>query len=297
MIGELAALGAAVCWTVSAVLYKRALAEVKPLAANTVRCFGTSLFLVLFLVLLGKFGVLTSLPVHVVLLACLSGLIGLGLGDTLYLFSLKSIGVARAVPLTCTYPLFSIVWAVLLAGENVTLQVVFAAVAIVLGVWLLSSDENSGNVKLPKSVFVKGVLIALATAVIWSMSISLINLAMKETPDLEHAFAVNILRIAVLAAFLLVFTLTVQRGLGFFKIKKKTLAMLVTGGIIAVGLGWFLLTLSFAYIPESQAVPISSTTPLFSTLSGILFLHEKVTARVAIGSAIIVAGTFLIFIF
>jgi transporter family protein len=72
--------------------------------------------------------------------------------------------------------------------------------------------------------------------------------------------------------------------------------MLLVGGIIAVGLGWFLLTLSFSYIPESQAVPISSTTPLFSTLSGIVFLREKVTAKVAIGSIIIVFGTFLIFL-
>ncbi|MGB9854382.1 MAG: DMT family transporter [Candidatus Bathyarchaeales archaeon] len=296
MIGELAALGAAVCWTVSAVLYKGALAEVKPLAANTVRCIGTSIFLILCLVLVGKFSVLTSLPAYVVFLTCASGLIGLGLGDTLYLFSLETIGVARAVPITCTYPLFSLVWAVLLAGENVTLHVIFAAIAIVLGIWLLSSEGESNTVKLQRNVLAKGAIVALVTAVIWSISISMVNLAMKETPGLDHAFAINTLRIAALAAFLLVFTPTVQRGLGFFKMKRKTLAMLLVGGIIAVGLGWFLLTLSFSYIPESQAVPISSTTPLFSTLSGIVFLREKVTAKVAIGSIIIVFGTFLIFL-
>ncbi len=296
MIGELAALGAAVCWTVSAILYKEALAEVKPLAANTVRCVGTSVLLISFLVLMGKIGVLTSLPAYVVFLACVSGLIGLGLGDTLYLFSLKILGVARAVPITCTYPLFSLIWAVLLAGEKVTLQVVFAAVAIVLGIWLLSQEGEANTEKVQKNILFKGVAIALATAVIWSISISLVNLAMKETPDLEHAFAINILRIAALAAFLIVFTPTVQKGVGFLKMRRKTWATLLTGGVIAIGLGWFLLTLSFSYIPESQAVPISSTTPLFSTLSGIVFLHEKVTAKVAIGSIIIVFGTFLLFV-
>ena len=296
MFGEFAALGAAVCWTVSAVLYKGALAEVKPLPANTVRCIGTSIFLLLCLAFVGKFSVLTSMPAHVVLLACVSGLIGLGLGDTLYLFSLKILGVSRAVPITCTYPLFSLVWAVLLAGENVTLQVVFAAVAIVLGIWLLSQEGEANTSKLQKSLLVKGMVIALVTAIIWSISISMVNLAMKEVPGLDFAFAINTLRIAALAAFLLVFTPTVQRSLTFFKMKKKTLAMLFVGGIIAVGLGWFLLTLSFSYIPESQAVPISSTTPLFSTLSGIVFLREKVTAKVAIGSIIIVLGTFLIFV-
>lgn len=257
MIGELAALGAAVCWTVSAVLYKEALAEVKPLPANTLRCLGTSIFLILCLVLAGRFSVLTSLPAYVVFLACASGLIGLGLGDTLYLFSLETIGVARAVPLTCTYPLFSLVWAVLLAGENVAWHVVFAAVAIVFGIWLLSSGGKSDNntAKLQKKVLVKGVIIALLTAVIWSISISMVNLAMKEVSGLDYAFAINTLRIAALAAFLLVFTPTVQRSLKIFKIKGKTLAMLLVGGIIAVGLGWFLLTLSFAYIPNHRRFP------------------------------------------
>lgn len=296
MIGELAALGAAVCWTVSAVLYKGVLAEVKPLPANTVRCVGTSVFLILCLILVGKFSVLSSLPVYVVFLACASGLIGLGLGDTLYFLSLEILGVARAVPITCTYPLFSLVWAVLLAGENITLQVVFAVVAIVLGIWLLSQEGEANTAKLQKSLLVKGVVIALATAIIWSTSISMVNLAMKEVPGLDFAFAINTLRIAALAAFLLVFTPTVRRSLNFFKIKRKTLTMLFVGGIIAVGLGWFLLTLSFSYIPESQAVPISSTTPLFSTLSSIVFLREKVTLRVAMGSIIIVVGIFLIFL-
>ncbi|MBX5327828.1 EamA family transporter [Candidatus Bathyarchaeota archaeon A05DMB-5] len=43
-------------------------------------------------------------------------------------------------------------------------------------------------------------------------------------------------------------------------------------------------------------MPISSTTPLFSTLTGIIFLREKVTLANAIGSVLIVAGIFLLFI-
>jgi DME family drug/metabolite transporter len=295
MIGELAALGAAICWTASAVLYKGALAETNPLSANTVRCFGTSIFLILCLTFMGRIAVLASLSAYMVFLACVSGLIGLGLGDTLYMFSLKILGVARAVPITCTYPLFSLVWAALFAGENVTPPVVFAALAIVLGIWLLSQEGETDMAKMQRSLPVRGVFIALVTAVVWSISISMVNLAMKEAPSLEHAFAINTLRIVALAAFLLVFTPIAQRGFKFLKMRRKTVVTLLVGGIIALGLGWFLLALSFSYIPESHAVPISSTTPLFSTLSGIAFLREKVTAKVAVGSIIIVLGTFLIF--
>ncbi len=296
MIGELAALGAAICWTISAILYKEALLKAKPVSANIVRCVCTSIVLIACLVVIGKFGILLNLPTHVVILGCVSGIIGLGLGDTLYMVSLKLIGVARSVPITCTYPLFNLLWAVFLVGEPVTFPVVLGAIAIVFGIWLLSQEKEIGSAEMQNKSSVKGVVSALATAVIWSVSITMINMAVKETPDLDHALAINAIRVTAIAVFLLASAPIIDRDFSFLKMQRKTLTALIAGGIVALGLGWFFLTYSFINTSESQAVPISSTTPLFSTLSGILFLHEKVTAKNALGSIIIVVGVFLIFI-
>ncbi|MBS7621756.1 DMT family transporter, partial [Candidatus Bathyarchaeota archaeon] len=160
MIGELTALGAALCWTFSAMLYKKALTETKPISANVVRCAGTSLVLVLLFALLRRIHTFASLPAHVILLASISGLIGLGLGDTLYMNSLD--------------------WAYLFAGETITLPLVVGAAAIVFGIWLLTDNEKQnkkdGNRRQMK-IRSKGLVFALATAMAWSVSISMINLA------------------------------------------------------------------------------------------------------------------------
>jgi len=299
MIGELAALGAAICWTVSAVLYKEALLNAKPISANVVRCVCTSIVLVVCLAIIGKFEVLTDLPLYAVILASVSGIIGLGFGDTLYMVSLNLIGVARAVPITCTYPLFNLLLAVFLQGEVVTLYVVLGTVAIVLGVWLLSREEKETGTRQPKKKrLVKGLAPALTTAILWAVSITMINIAvtLPETGSLDHAFAINTIRVSAAAVFLLASAPITDRKCSFLKMRRKTLVTLISGGIVALALGWFFLTFSFIYTPESQAVPISSTTPLFATLSGIVFLHEHVTAKDVAGSIIIVIGIFLIFI-
>jgi DME family drug/metabolite transporter len=299
MIGEVAALGAAICWTVSAVLYKEALLKTKPISANIVRLSCTSVILLASLIVVGKLGVLTSLPVYAVVLACVSGIIGLGVGDTLYLMSLNLVGVARAVPITCTYPLFSLLWAIFLVKEPVTLSVVLGAVVIVLGIWLLGLEEKTIATELEKKVLAKGVVFALATAVVWSISIAMIDMAvtLPETGTLDHALAINTIRVITIALLLLALSPIIDRGFGFAKVQKRTLAALIVGGMVALGLGWFFLTYSFINMPQAQAVPISSTTPLFSTLSGIVLLRERVTARNALGSIIIVVGIFLIFMF
>jgi DME family drug/metabolite transporter len=296
MMGEFAALGAAVSWTVSALLYRKALYETKPVSANIVRLTLTSAVLFVFLVAAGLIGVFAKLPLNVVVLAGVSGVIGLGLGDTLYMVSLKMIGVARAVPVTCTYPLFNLVWVALFAGEPVTWSVALGAVVIVLGVWLLSLEGKGEALGVQRKVLGKGLAMALATALLWSVSIAMMGLAVKETPNLDDAFAINAVRIFTIAVSFAVAAPLVDKSLGFLKMRRRTVVTLIVGGIVALGLGWFLLNYSFIDTPQSRAVPISSATPLFSTLAGVLLLHEKVNAKIVIGSVMIVAGIFIIFL-
>jgi drug/metabolite transporter (DMT)-like permease len=213
--------------------------------------------------------------------------------------SLKLIGVARAVPITCTYPLFNLLWAIFLLNETVTLQVILGAVTIVLGIWLLGQEEGTNVTEMQKKILIKGMAYALATAIIWSVSIAMIDMAvtLPETGSLDHALAINTIRITAIAFSLLILSPIINRDYGFLKMNRKAMAALVFGGIVALGLGWFLLAFSFINTSEARAVPISSTTPLFSTLSGIIFLHEQVTTKNVLGSIIIEIGIFLIFTF
>jgi len=297
MIGELAALGAAICWTVSAILYKEGLRSLKPISANILRLTSTSILLLICILAIGKIELLTSLPLNIAALATLSGIIGLGLGDTLYMISLKCIGVARAVPITCTYPLFTLLWTASLLNEPIGLQIVLGAVVIVFGIWLLSREKESESNESSRGSLLKGVLAALATAVVWSVSITMMNLAvtLPEMNKLNYAFVINALRVSSIGLLMLILAPLTDRNYSFLKANRKTLVSIISGGVIALALGWFFLAASFLYIPEAQAVPISSTSPLFSAIAGIAFLHEKVTAKIVAGSTLVVVGVFLIF--
>jgi len=295
MIGELAALGAAISWTVSAMLYGKALQQTKPISANIVRLSCTSAILLILLGVIAGFGDLRSLRLNTAVLAGVSGIIGLGLGDTLYMVSLKLMGVARAVPITCTYPLFNLLLAVLI-GEKLTLSLILGAIIIFSGIWLLSYERGNSKGEGQGKFLFKGVAAALATAFLWSASIAMMGVAVKENPSLNDALVISTIRIVTVGALILALSPMIDRKHDFLKMKRRTVATLIVGGIVALGLGWFFLAYSFLGIPQSMAVPISSTTPLFSTLAGIVLLREKVTGRSALGSVIIVAGIFMIFL-
>lgn len=141
MFGELAALGAALSWTFQqSCIGKRWKRQSQYRRTLCVWLYKAILIVLVFAV--GKFWVLMSLPLEAVVMACISGIIGLGFGDTLHMKSLKLVGVARTVPVTCTYPLFNLLWATLLANETITVPIVVGAFAIVFGIWLLSRKRK-----------------------------------------------------------------------------------------------------------------------------------------------------------
>ena len=158
------------------------------------------------------------------------------------------------------------------------------------------AEKRIGAMKALKRNFCQGVAIALATAIIWSIGITMINMAVHEAPDLDHAYTLNIMRVITAAVLMTAASPIIDKNLGFTRIGRKNVIALITGGIVALGFGWFLLTYSFIYTLEAQAVPISSTTHLFSTFIGATLLREKLTTKGALGSIIIVFGVFLIFL-
>jgi DME family drug/metabolite transporter len=296
IFGEFAALGAAISWAVAPILYRRALFKTKPMSANIVRCASNAAVLMFILLALGKAAALASLPLGVIIITVASGVVGLGIGDTLYMFGLRSVGVARAVPLTASYPLFSLVWATML-GEPVTVTAVSGAFVILLGIWLLSRNKENCIAGIKGNLALKGIIVSLATAVVWSVSITLMDVAvtMPGVNSMDASYAIITTRIAAMAVFMIALSPVLDRDHGFLKMKRSTLIELCIGGLVANGVGWLLMNYSFLNILEAQAVPISSTTPLFSTIAGFALFHEKMTANNTLGAIVVVAGIFLIF--
>jgi drug/metabolite transporter (DMT)-like permease len=296
MIGELFALGAALSWAVAPILYRKALLNTKPISANIVRCATNAGVLVAALLLLGEVGALTALPVGTVVLVVVSGVIGLGVGDTLYMIGLKYVGVSRAVPLAASYPLFSMVWAIFLLGQPLSLTAVLGAAVIIFGIWLLTREKSDENTGIKGRLAFIGLAVSLVTAVVWSVSITMMDVAVSSVTSFAANYAIVTLRIASVALFFVLLAPFLDRSHGFLKMKRSTVIGLCVGGLVANGVGWLLMNYSFLNIPLTQATPISSTSPLFAAVAGFMLFHEKMTTKTVLGAIAIVAGIALIFI-
>jgi DME family drug/metabolite transporter len=178
--------------------------------------------------------------VEVVVVVVVSGFVGLGVGDTLYMIGLKSVGVAQAVPLAATYPLFSLLWASLLLGQAVTALAVAGTVVILLGIWFLSLEKGDSTIHFRGKAVAWGVAASLLTAVVWSVSITLMDFAVSMpgvVNGLEANYAVVTVRIAGMALLMLALAPLLDREHGFLKLSRKAVVLLCVGGLVANGVG------------------------------------------------------------
>ncbi len=297
MLGDLAALGAAFCWAVAPILYRQALFKSNPISANIVRLATNAAVLLLFVMAIGKWSSIASLPPEVLAMAIASGIIGLGIGDTLYLYGLKFTGVSVAVPLGATYPLFTLVWSTFLLGEPVSAVAVVGALVILAGIWLLSRKKKNEAGSVKGKFVLTGAAVSVAAAAVWSVSITMLNVAVNlpGARTFDANLGIVTTRIAAMAMLMLMLAPALDRQRGFLKASRNTVIELCVGGLIANALGWLLMNYSFLNVLEVQAVPVSSTTPLFSALAGFLLFREKATANKIVGAVAVVVGVILIF--
>jgi len=278
-IGVVASVGAALCWTTTAALLKIGSSKTQPLLANAIRVAAATVGSLLLVFFTGEVNGLLTPNLGAFIAAFTAGLLGIVLGDTLYIYSLKMVGVARAMPVANTYPLFSTLGAFLFLGEKITLSVIIGALVIIFGLWLISpSGEREG------SFTVKSFFLTLLCAPIWGAGILLLGYAL----NYYSVVALNAVRLPFLALILVGFAYA--RGYNHAKLDRRTLLILASAGILGLSIGNLLLLVGMDSIGVAKAVPLSSTSPLFSTIVGRVFLREHVGLRVYLSAALIVLG-------
>ncbi len=210
-------------------------------------------------------------------------IIGLAIGDTLYIKSLHYIEISRATAIASIYPLFVGLWGYYM-GENMKITRIIGIFLIIMSIWF---STNFSIRKLPEI----GVLYALATALSWSIGIILVKMYI----DNLNVILANALRYPFIIPFMLIRYLFDKGELYNMKrIPRKTFFMLVLSGILTV-ISNIMMVFSLQIADASLVSPIIATQPVQTTILAYLLIKEKVSSRVLFSILLLVLGTIILF--
>lgn len=164
IIGELSALGAAFTWAVASILFTQLGSRVHVMGIGMARGVIASLFFFAMLPFTEGLDALAGVELDTFLGLGLAVLLTLGAGDTSFLAACRRIGVSRAMPLSMTSPLFTMVLAAAFLGERPTLLALAGTALIIGGVYLLSMRLRGAAVPEPPAD-ARGVALALGSSI------------------------------------------------------------------------------------------------------------------------------------
>ena len=144
-LGQVLSLLAAVTWASAVILFKKSGETVHPIALNL---FKNLLALILFLPTLWISGgtLMRQVPAWEYFLFMLSGVLGIGIGDTLFLKSLNRIGAGLSAIVICLYSPFIIGLSYLWLGEKLAALQAVGALMIIAAVLLTTRVKDTRRI-------------------------------------------------------------------------------------------------------------------------------------------------------
>ncbi|ASJ10782.1 permease [Thermococcus sp. P6] len=282
IIGITAALTSAFSWALATILIKIGMRNKSPIAVNIVRLYIVSaLFGIVFLIE-GRFSILESLPLELLIVAFVSGQLGFVVGDYFYFNALKMAGVSRTVPVTSTYPLWTILWAVLFLGREVSPRVIVGALLIFGAIVLVRKGEEEEHVNGKAFIF------ALLAPISWSLAI----LTMDWLTGYIDVLTLAGLRM-MMAALGITFLLP-RFGEELSSLTKEEMAVLFGAAFFGLFIGQYLFVYSVNLLGSQMAAPISAINPVISSALAVVFLKESPSRKILEGLLLAVLGVVLI---
>lgn len=311
--GQVAALGSAIIWAGTSVALTSLSSRTSPVVLSGLRLGFGSIVVVVVLLFSGQAAGLGDASTATLTGVILSGFIGYGLGDTVYIVALKRVGMQRTFPITMSlFIALTVVGGVVLLGEDFSWGLPVGAALIGFGVYLLvipargvkghavppvPAEPAMATMAETRSAAVFGTPdaygYALLIAVGISWTIATLWLA-NSRGDLEPIAAAAI-RAPTGATALLGFALATQRVdlVAPFR-NRNHLGAILVAGMIGTGLGSLLYVYSVLEAGAAQAAVLSATSPLMALPLSILFLGEKFTQRIGYGTVLCVAGIIVV---
>ncbi|MBI4561298.1 MAG: DMT family transporter [Candidatus Rokubacteria bacterium] len=286
-LGALSALGSALTWALISLLVRTLSPVFNSVTINAVRTSVGSVLLLVWLLLTGATGELLGVSPKALGFLAISTALAFGLGDTVFFESTRSLGLARAMTVSMTYPLIAALLAWALIGEPITASVAAGSLLTLGGLALIVTARKEQASREER--FWLGLATATLASIAWAVSVILMKPPLREV-DATIAQAIRL----PLAGALLWATPWTRGAAGQLKRSGNAAIWRMTwlGALTAASSVMFVAGLKYAGV--AVATVLSSTAPMFAIPLGLFFLGERLAPRAVLGSLVTVAGIALL---
>lgn len=287
--GEILALLTAITWAIAVILFKKSGEQVHPIGLNI---FKNILAFALFIptMLLAGETMLRPVPANDYWLLLISGVIGIGIADTLFLKSLNLLGAGLQAIVNCLYAPSIIGLSIIWLDESMTVLQVVGVVMIVSAVLTAISKKGKGNIS--RRNLLLGISLGVIASAASAVAIVMIKTLLERSPLL---WVTEVRLLGGIIALTLVLLFHPRRRKIISSIHApQSWGYTISGSFIGAYLAMVLWLAGMKYTQASIASALNQTANIFIFIFAGLLLREPINLQRTIGILLGVSGALLV---
>ena len=294
--GELSALSAALCWSIAVIIFKSASKTLSPILItalkNSIALFS---FLLLFMFLdiplwYGNFEYSDYFKIFI------SGILGMGIGDILFIYALSQIGANRIAIMNCFEPAVIYCFSILFLGTILTLQQLTGFAIVIISLLIISYENDLQEID--PLIKKQGMIIQIIAILLSSFGIVLIKPVLEKTTD-SISMQLWVTAFRLFPGFIVAWIVFVLQKNKLLILQPLLKSKMILKIIVSSGLGTF-IALSFWIIGYAniEKPPVASiigqTSVIFIIILSYIFLKEKISKVRVMSILFAICGVLLI---
>jgi len=281
----------ALTWSIAVILFKKSAQNVDSMALNAFKnTFACALMAITTYFYEGTlFHPITTEHLEIIVI---SGLLGIGIADALFLRGLQLLGASRVAIIDCLYSPFIITLSILFLGEQLLPLQITGSTLIIGSVVIASLPALTRKPVSGERIPLKGVLISVFAILALAIGITIIKPVLAD----KSLFWVATLRLfagSVSSLVILAFSpKPLQRWQTLVSSDRRP--MLILASFMATYVSTLFWLSGFKLGNASIASVLNQTSTLFTVVLAALVLKEKLTRRKILACILAISGAALI---
>ncbi len=294
--GYLAALCSAFLWSIAVVTFKSVSKDLSPFLINSVK---NSIAFILFILVFNFLGLpfwYDGFILNDYLIIIVSGILGMGIGDSLFIYALSRIKANQAAIIDTMAPVINYFLSFIILGTILNLSQTIGSLIVIIAI-LFITYENKLD-KNQENVDKIGITLQLIATVTSCYGIVLLKPVLNKVGDsIQLQIWITVFRLlpGMLIAWIIFFS---QKNsmLLLLKIKNRDiLKKMFLGSFLGTFMALSFWIIGYANIPEPPiASIIGQTAVIFITVFSSFFLKEKITVIKSISILVAILGVVIV---
>ncbi|MFC1476118.1 DMT family transporter [Candidatus Zixiibacteriota bacterium] len=288
-LGEALALTTAVIWAFAVILFKKSGETVHPLGLNLFKSILAAILFIPTIYIVGD-TLFRPAPAEEYILLLVSGVLGIGIADTLFFMSLNALGAGLSAIVDCLYSPFIIGLSFLWLGESLnTVQLI--GVMMILSAVLSVTREGRAN-QADRRKLLLGILWGALAMASMAVGIVMIKPLLDRSPLLWVTEIRLIGGIIVIALVILIHP--ARRKILGSMLSTQRWGYTLSGSFIGTYLAMIVWLAGMKFTQASTAAALNQTSNIFIFIFAALLLRERITPLRIAGIILAATGAMLV---